>query len=88
MTHGCRPGILVLYDNIHLPHIHLDPYAIKTGMYGLEQVLIAPAMDGSIRSRFVDIIFGPRKKVGPERNRALSAIGHLSGGSWHSEAGD
>ena len=77
MTHGCRPGILVLYDNVHMPHIHLEPYAIKAGMYGLEQVLIAPAIDGSVGSRFVDIVFGPKRKVGPERNRALSAVCHL-----------
>jgi len=76
-THGWWPGIIVLYDNVQLPRIHLDPYAIKTGMYGLEHVLIAPPASGAVRSRMVDIIFGSKKKVGPTRNRALSAVGHL-----------
>ena len=77
MTRGCWPGILVLYDDFHLPTMHLDPYAIKTGMYGLEQVVIAPGIDGSVGSRIIDTIFGPKRKVGPERNRALSAVGQL-----------
>jgi hypothetical protein len=77
MTHACWPGILLLYDNLHLPTVHLDPYAIKTAMYGLEQVVMAPSVDGSLRSMIIDTIFGPKRKVGPERNRALSAVGHL-----------
>jgi hypothetical protein len=78
MTHGCRPGILVLYDNYPPPpRRYLDPEAIRVGIYGLEQVLIAPDMNESVRSRFVDIVFGPKQKVGPRHNRALSAVGRL-----------
>lgn len=37
MTGRWRPGVLVIYDNVHLPTIHVDAYAVKTGMHGLEQ---------------------------------------------------
>ena len=78
MTYGCRPGVLVLYDNYPFPsRTRLSAYAVMVGMYGLEQVLIGPATVGSVRSRFVDIVFGPKRKVSPEYNRALSAVGHL-----------
>ena len=77
MTRGCWPGIIVVYDNIRFTHTHLDPYAIKVGMYGLEHIIIARSSDGSLPSRVVDKIFGSKKKVGPRRNRALSALGHI-----------
>lgn len=77
MTHGCWPGIIVVYDNIKFPHVHLDPYAIKVGMYGLEHILMVPSPDASLPSRIVDKVFGSKKKVGPKRDRALSAIARL-----------
>ena len=76
LTGRCRPGVLVIYDNVHLPTIHVDPYSFKTGMYGLEKIILARTPD-SIRSRIVDTVFGPKRKVGPERNKALSAVAHL-----------
>ena len=46
-------------------------------MYGLEQVVMTPSPSGSLAWRIVDTVFGPKRKVGPYRNRALSAVGRL-----------
>ena len=76
-TKLATPGLLMLYDNTGPLGGHLDSYHIKTAMYGLEQVVFRQTPDGPTLSKCEDIRFGPKRKVSPDRNRALSAVGRL-----------
>jgi len=78
LTRGRIPGLLVLYDNVPMPTIHLDPYAIKVAMYGLEQVVMVQAVPNSLRSEVVDTRFGGKRRVTPTDNTTLSAVALLS----------
>jgi hypothetical protein len=76
-TRLTTPGLVMLYDNTGPLGGHLDPYHIKTAMYGLEQVVFRQTPDGPTLSQYEDVRFGPKRKVAPDRNRAVSAVGRL-----------
>jgi hypothetical protein len=74
----CRegiPGVLILYSPPGIWPEVTQPYAIMTAMYGLEKVALALHPEASYT--VVDRGFGPKRHVGPDRNRWLSAIGAM-----------
>lgn len=69
-----HPTILVLYNNIPVSSRGVDPYEIKTAMYGLEKV------DFAVSKSSVSIIdrgFGPKRKMTPTTNTSISAVAAL-----------
>lgn len=78
LSEGCLPTLLVLYDAVKFWPELLDEYAIKVAMYGIETILISPeaAPEGgaSVLARW----HGPRRRLTPEHNTTLSAVGILS----------
>jgi hypothetical protein len=78
LTRGRIPGLLVLYDNMPMPTIHLDPYAIKVAMYGLEEIVMDRPTIESVRSQVVDTRFGGKRRVTPTDNTSLSAVALLT----------
>lgn len=80
-TQGVHPSILVLCDIVHdCGQIfgHTDPYNIRVGMYGLEQVHIALPADVSVSPYSIGMSYGPKKKMTENQNTSISAIGVLS----------
>lgn len=74
-TLGKNPSILVLcYRGIHG---HLDPYNIRVGMYGLEQLHIAIPPYGTGSPYSTGMGYGPKRKMTEEHNTSISAIGAL-----------
>ena len=80
-TQGINPSILVLCDlKYGCGQItgHLDPYNIRVGMYGLEQVHFAVPRDHSISPYATGMSYGPKRKMTKNHNTTISAIGVLS----------
>lgn len=80
-TQGINPSILVLCDlKYGCGQItgHLDPYNIRVGMYGLEQVHIAVPRDNSVSPYPTGMSYGPKRKMTENHNTSISAIGVLS----------
>jgi hypothetical protein len=73
---GRCPAIIVVYNNVFL-RFHTDPYNIRVGMYGIEQVVVAVSSDPKVRPQYVGLKFGPKRKMTPEHNRTVSAVGVL-----------
>lgn len=70
------PTLLVLYNNVPITNRHVDPYAIKTAMYGLEDIVLGVPRDGDapwVLARK----FGGRRTVTPIHNTTLSAVAVL-----------
>ena len=82
-TQGRYPGILVLttaggtVSDWSRAFHHLEPYAIKTAMYGLQVVQVAVPSDSSMRPYSIGSKFGPKKKMTPEANTSISAVAVL-----------
>ncbi len=79
-THGVFPSILLLCDlKYGCGQIagHTDPYNIRVGMYGLEQVHIAISIDVSVSPYTTGKSYGPKKKMTENQNTTISAIGVL-----------
>jgi hypothetical protein len=80
-TEGKYPSILALCDIRHgCGQItgHVDPYNIRVGMYGLEQVHIAVPQDPSVSPYATGTSFGPKRKMTENQNTTISAIGVIS----------
>jgi len=77
-SRGRFPTILVLYNNVPFNDRGIDPYEIKTAMYGLEKYDVAVDSPRSSVS-VVDCGFGPKRKVTPSSNTSLSAVATLHG---------
>lgn len=80
-TKGIHPSILVLCDiKYGSGQImgHTDPYNIRVGMYGLEQVHIAVPTDVSVSPYATGMSYGPKRKMTANQNTSISAIGILS----------
>lgn len=75
-SRGEHPTILVLYNNVPFNDRGVDPYEIKTAMYGLEKYELAVDSSGI---SVVDRGFGPKRKVTPSSNTSLSAVAALYG---------
>ena len=71
------PTLLVLFNNVSITNRHVHPYAIKTAMYGLEEVVLALPHDAATSPWVIDRKFGGRRKVTPSQNTTLSAIAVL-----------
>lgn len=71
------PALLVLYNNVFL-RFHTDPYQILVGMYGLEQFIIAVPNDPKVRPYFKGKKFGPKRRMTPDHNTTISAIGVIT----------
>ncbi len=80
-TEGKLPGMLVLYDQGRVAG-HIDPYNIKTAMYGLEQVHFAVQRDPSKSPYAAGMSHGPGQKMTENDNTSISAIAAL----WMSDA--
>ena len=79
-TQGKHPSILVLCDIRHgcgQVSGHTDPYNIRVGMYGLEQIHIAVPQDPNISPYSTGMSFGPKRKMTENQNTTISAIGVL-----------
>ena len=74
------PRLLVLFDRGFVAG-HLDPYHIRVAMYGFETVQFAVPRDPQITPYPVGAKYGPKRKMTPEHNTSISAIGvlHASG---------
>ena len=70
---GKYPAVLVLYDNARLLG-DLETYDIRTGMYGLEVVVIAVPKD--VRNRPFPLAhqFGKKQRLSRSHNTTLSAL--------------
>jgi len=80
-TQGVHQSILVLCDiKYGCGQItgHTDPYNIRVGMYGLEQVNIVVPADVSVSPYANGMSYGPKKKMTENQNTSISAIGVLS----------
>lgn len=75
-TLGRFPGILALYEYDQMPR-HLQPYHIKTAMYGLEVMAIEIPANPSINPYSTGTRFGPSKKMTQDANTSISAIAVL-----------
>jgi hypothetical protein len=73
---GKLPTLLVLYNNVPISDRGVDPYEIKTAMYGIEKIDLAVAPDAN-RVSLIGRGFGPKRKVTPSSNTSLSAVGAL-----------
>lgn len=79
LAKGVRPAILVLYDNVRLSPAGINPYHVRVGMYGLEQVRFeAPPVGSEDPARFIGYRLGGRRKTTPKDNTTLSAVAVLN----------
>lgn len=76
LAKGQCPGILVVFNNVAIGD-HAAPYAIKTGMFGVEQLVLAVPRDFKRAPYPVDRNFGGNRRVTREHRRALSAVARL-----------
>ena len=74
-TEGRYPGMLVLYDTTG--HGWLDPVQIEAAMYGPLTLELAVPQDPSIKPYKVRDKFGPGRKMTPNANTSVSAIGAI-----------
>ncbi|MGP0594309.1 hypothetical protein ACTRXD_17465 [Nitrospira sp. T9] len=71
------PTLLVLFNNVSISNHHVHPYAIKTAMYGLEEVVLAVPHEAAASPWVTDRKFGGRRRVTPSQNTTLSAVAVL-----------
>ena len=73
---GIHPSILILQDRT--ARGHLDPYQVRVAMYGLEQmhIVLPPFLSANPYSS--GMTYGPKRKMTPECNTSISAIGVLN----------
>ena len=72
---GC-PAMVIIHNAVFLSD-HTAPYHIRVAMYGEQQVILDVPTDPSLRARLRGSRFGGKRKVGPQHNTTLSAIGVL-----------
>ncbi len=75
-TDGVYPSILALFDGAPLSD-HLSNYNIRVAMYGLEEIHIAVPEDPKISSYITGKSYGSERKMTPNDNKSISAIGVL-----------
>lgn len=75
---GKLPTLLVLYNNVSISNRGVDPYEIKTAMYGIEKIDLAVNAEANTIS-VTERGFGPKRKLTPTDNTSLSAISVLCG---------
>lgn len=80
-TRGIHPAMLVLFDRGR-GFGHIDPYHVKTAMYGLEQVHFAVPHDSAGEPYATGMSHGPAQKMTASDNTSISVIGAL----WMSDA--
>jgi hypothetical protein len=73
---GECPTMVVVYNNSGAKQ-HADPYSVATAMQGLDVVPVLVPKDSSISPQFQDARSGPGKKMTPNANTTISAIGVL-----------
>lgn len=73
-TNARHPGLLVVFDRGGMAG-HIAPYNIRVAMYGLEQVHIAVPPIGTGSPYATGMGYGPKRKMTPEHNTSISAIG-------------
>ncbi len=76
LTAGKYPSLLVVFDRGRVAG-HIDPYNIRVAMYGLEQVYIAVPPLGKGSPYATGMGYGPKRKMTPNDNTSISAIGAL-----------
>jgi hypothetical protein len=72
---GRHPSMLVLFDS---GRGHLDPYQIRVGMFGLEQIHIAVPPIGTGSPYATGMSYGPKRKMTPDQNTPISALAVFS----------
>ena len=80
-TKEIHPSILVLCDiKYGCGQItgHTDPYNIRVGMYGLEQIHISVPKEAKASPYATGMSYGPKRKMTEDQNTSISAIGVLS----------
>ncbi|TGD71104.1 hypothetical protein E4634_19875 [Mangrovimicrobium sediminis] len=77
LAKGRFPGVLILYSTVPLANI-LDPYHIKTAMYGLDTIVFSRPVSMSNRPELLERKSGPRKKLTEDHNTTISALAVLS----------
>lgn len=73
-TGGKHASLLVVFDR---GRGHIDPYNIRVAMYGLEQIHIAVPPLGMGSPHSTGMGYGPKRKMTPDHNTSISAIGAL-----------
>jgi hypothetical protein len=74
-TGGRHASLLVVFDSVFG---HVDPYNIRVAMYGLEQIRIEVPPIGMGSPHSTGMGYGPKRKMTPDHNTSISAIGALS----------
>lgn len=74
-SRGRLPSILVVFDGRVAGHV--DAYNIRVAMFGLEQLHIAVPPLGQGKPTAIGMSHGPKRKMTPETNTSISAIGSL-----------
>jgi len=77
LSKGERPAMLVVYNNVLSRRLHTDPYDVATAMQGLDVVPVLVPKDPSISPEFQETRSGPGKKMTPDANTTISAVGVL-----------
>ena len=72
------PTLLVFYNNVPITNRHVDPYAIKTAMYGLEAMILGVPGESDGPPTLLARQFGGRRTLTPAHNTTLSAVAVLS----------
>ena len=75
-TGGTLPSMLVVFDRGRVVG-HADADNIRVAMYGMEQVYIALPPIGEGEPYATGMGHGPRRKMTPEHNTSISAVGTL-----------
>jgi hypothetical protein len=79
LSHGEKPGILVVYNNVSASSHHTDPYAVLTAMRGLDVVPVLVPHNPMHSPTFLEARPGPKKKLRADANTHISAIAVLFG---------
>ena len=69
--------LLVVYNNVLSMRAHTDPYAIATGMHGLDVVPVSVPRDFQGKPRFGAVRSGPKRMMTENDNTSVSAVAVL-----------
>lgn len=76
-----HPTLLILFSIGAITDRHVEPYAIKTAMHGLDSVVIQVPKDVATSPTLIDVVSDPSgqsRALKPQRNTSLSGVSLLT----------